>query len=317
MYEDGLTAGNNALKHLKAKMTLDFNGQSKSKKVSNLLASPDLNICTLASPELERIIIQQNGMVTTTPTPTQFLFPKSVSEEQEAYARGFVDALAELHKTGNPMDDEMKSEDGTPALSAAQMTTMTTLQPVQAMTAGTTAMSVAQSQHLSQAQQSSAITTGGYNYTTTTSLPAISQAPMPTVVSSQQPEIMMDLSRTSSPALMQQHPPTHHRVMQLKEEPQMVPNCNSPPMSPINMEVQEAVKLDRKRARNRVAARKCRFRKLERISKLEDRVKELTGQKNELAANASQLKDQVARLKQQIMEHVNSGCKVMLNSNLL
>lgn len=301
------------LKQMKSKMTLDFNGQPKVKKIGNLLASPDLNICTLASPELERIIIQQNGMVTTTPTPTQFLFPKSVSEEQEAYARGFVDALAELHKTGmeEATGDEESSEG--PVSSQPSSTTMTTLQPVQSMNAGTSAVSVAQSQHL--------VSSSGYSFTTTTSLPttlAQAQAPMPTVVSNHQSDMMMDVSRTSSPALMQQpQQPAHQRVMQLKEEPQMVPNYNTPPMSPINLEHQEAQKLDRKRARNRVAARKCRYRKLERIAKLEDRVKELTGQKNDLAASATQLKDQVARLKQQIMEHVNSGCKVMLNSNLL
>lgn len=309
MYEDGMKSL--MAKQLKSKMTLDFNGQPKSKKIANLLASPDLNICTLASPELERIIIQQNGMVTTTPTPTQFLFPKSVTEEQEAYARGFVDALAELHKTG-ASDEEDDDDEGEMQTSSAPapVTTMTTLQPVQAMQPGASAMSVARSHHMPIATPQ---ISNGYDYSLPP-LPALTQAPMPTVVTNQQPE-MMDLSRTSSPALMQL--PTNQRLMQLKEEPQIVPNYNTPPLSPINMVHQECQKIDRKRARNRVAARKCRYRKLERISKLEDRVKELTDQKDDLANNASSLKDQVARLKQQIMEHVNSGCKVMLNSNLL
>lgn len=309
MYEE---VGNKAVNQLKSKMTLDFNGQAKSKKLNNLLASPDLNICTLASPELERIIIQQNGMVTTTPTPTQFLFPRSVTEEQEAYARGFVDALAELHKTD---PEEEGAENSMPATSSnlPVSNTMTTLQPVMSMP-GMSAVSVAQSQHIPSQPQVS-----NYSFTTTTALPTAVSAPMPTVVSSQQPEMLstMDMSRTSSPVVMQQPQPGHQRVMELKEEPQTVPCYNTPPMSPINMEVQERCKLDRKRARNRVAARKCRYRKLERISRLEDRVKDLTGQKNDLANNATQLREQVARLKQQIMEHVNSGCKVMLNSNLL
>ena len=30
--------------------------------------------------------------------PTQVLFPRSVTEEQEAYARGFLDALVELQR---------------------------------------------------------------------------------------------------------------------------------------------------------------------------------------------------------------------------
>lgn len=304
---------NGSLKQLKSKMTLDFNGSGRPKKISNLLSSPDLNICTLASPELERIIIQQNGMVTTTPTPTQFLFPKAVTEEQEAYARGFINALEELKSAEKPYED--LSSDAQSSDAHFMSHEMTTLQPVQAILPNTNAVSVAQSHQLMNPMQSS------YSYTTTTTVPGnimssmSSHAPMPTVVSSQQD--MMDLSRTSSPAMMQQQQNPHHRIMQLKEEPQTVPCYNTPPMSPVNMVVQERIKVERKRSRNRVAARKCRYRKLERISRLEDRVKDLVGQKNDLATNATQLRDQVARLKQQIMEHVNSGCKVMLNSNLL
>lgn len=80
----GLKLENNQVNQLKRKMTLDFNSGSKTKqqKVTNLLASPDLNMLKLASPELEKMIIQANGMVTTTPTPTQFIFPKHVTEEQ-------------------------------------------------------------------------------------------------------------------------------------------------------------------------------------------------------------------------------------------
>lgn len=298
LYDENNMNGN--VKQLKSKMTLDFNGSGKSKKLNNLLSSPDLNICTLASPELERIIIQQNGMVTTTPTPTQFLFPKAVTEEQEAYARGFINALEELKS----------QENSTPAPpTSTSSTEMTTLQPVQAIQPETTAVSVAQSQHdmnvMSMQQPTS------YAFTTTTSLPG-NAAPMPTVVSHVQSDLSTDISRTSSPAMMQPQ-----GLMRLKEEPQTVPCYNTPPMSPVDMENQERIKVDRKRARNRVAARKCRFRKLERISRLEDRVADLTGQKNQLAQNATQLREQVARLKQQIMEHVNSGCKLMLNSSLL
>ena len=110
------------------------------------------------------------------------------------------------------------------------------------------------------------------------------------------------------------------RLMQLKQEedPQTVPCLgNTPPVSPINMEDQERIKLERKRERNRVAARKCRTRKLERISRLEDRVDELKGQNSDLSKTANNLREQVARLKQQIMEHVNGGCQLMISQNLL
>merc|ERR1712203_99434 len=53
-------------------------------------------------------------------------------------------------------------------------------------------------------------------------------------------------------------------------------------ITPINMESQEKIKLERKRMRNRLAASKCRKRKLERISQLELKVKDLKGENSEL-----------------------------------
>lgn len=52
-------------------------------------------------------------------------------------------------------------------------------------------------------------------------------------------------------------------LRQIKEEPQIQSfQPSSPQMSPIDMESQEKIKLERKRQRNRVAASKCRKRKL-------------------------------------------------------
>ena len=85
-------------------------------------------------------------------------------------------------------------------------------------------------------------------------------------------------------------------------------------MSPIDMEDQERIKLERKRQRNRVAASKCRRRKLERIARLEDKVKILKGENNELATVVVKLKQQVCGLKEQVMEHVQCGCQIMLTS---
>uniref|UniRef100_A0A671MP72 Transcription factor Jun n=1 Tax=Sinocyclocheilus anshuiensis TaxID=1608454 RepID=A0A671MP72_9TELE len=65
----------------------------------------------------------------------------------------------------------------------------------------------------------------------------------------------------------------------------------------------ERIKAERKRMRNRVAASKCRKRKLERISRLEDKVKTLKSQNSELASTANMLREQVAQLKQKVMNH--------------
>lgn len=90
----------------------------------------------------------------------------------------------------------------------------------------------------------------------------------------------------------------------------------SPPLSPIDMESQERIKAERKRLRNRIAASKCRKRKLERIARLEDRVKGLKTQNAELAASAGALREQVARLKQKVMKHVHGGCQLMLTQQM-
>ncbi|XP_014474437.1 PREDICTED: transcription factor AP-1 [Dinoponera quadriceps] len=263
-YEDGSAYGmvsrENNVGQLKRNLTLDLNGcqrqgpQAKRPRLvgplpsalnnvtPTILGSPDLNMLKLGSPELEKLIMaQQDGLVTGLPTPTtQILFPKTVTEAQELYARGFVDALNELHHSDS--SQEPGSTHGA---------TYTTLEPPGSVQNST------------------------------------------------------DSSSTMSQGLVQ-----------VKDEPQTVPSVSSsPPMSPIDMENQEKIKLERKRQRNRVAASKCRRRKLERISRLEDKVKVLKGENNELTAVVVKLKEHVCRLKEQVMDHVHSGCAIMINDH--
>ena len=80
----------------------------------------------------------------------------------------------------------------------------------------------------------------------------------------------------------------------------------------LNMGDQEGMKLERKRARNRIAARKCRTRKLERISRLEEKVADLKNRNNDLLQHATSLNEQVVQLKQQIMDHMKTGCQIMM-----
>jgi len=288
-----------AVQKLKSNMTLDFNSQPKAKKqkVGGVLGSPDLNLLKLASPELEKMIIQQNGMVTTTPTPTQFIFPKYVTEEQEAYARGFVDALAELH--GNSDGSEM------PPQAQTQGQAVSCSMNINSNITSLSSMPNPTSVYDSISSTTTMSTVAPTCMSTTTSLPG---TVLPATSTNQ--NTCMLPNRTQSPLVAEPQ-----RLVRVKEEPQTVPCLgNTPPLSPINMESQEIIKLERKRARNRVAARKCRTRKLERIARLEERVTDLKDQNTKLATTANTLRDQVCRLKQQIMEHVNSGCQVMMSS---
>merc|ERR1712203_690628 len=90
------------------------------------------------------------------------------------------------------------------------------------------------------------------------------------------------------------------------------PNNKLLGMNPIDMVSQEKIKLERKRQRNRLAASKCRKRKLERIGQLELEVKDLKGENSELANVVKKLKESVYSLKREVMEHAKSGCQINL-----
>ncbi|XP_043941464.1 transcription factor AP-1 [Protopterus annectens] len=286
--------GYNNHKILKQNMTLNLSDPSSSikphlrNKNDDILTSPDVGLLKLASPELERLIIQSsNGLITTTPTPTQFMCPKNVTDEQEGFADGFVKALAELHNQ-NTMPI---------VTSAAPQPVSSGMTPVSSMAC-----------------------TSVYNASLHPDPPVYAN------LNSFNPNAISTTSTYTGNSMG--FPPQHHinpqmsvqhpRLQALKEEPQTVPEMpgETPPLSPIDMESQERIKAERKRMRNRIAASKCRKRKLERIARLEDKVKTLKAQNSELASTANMLREQVAQLKQKVMNHVNSGCQLMLTQQL-
>ncbi|KAK5869978.1 hypothetical protein PBY51_024650 [Eleginops maclovinus] len=292
-----------ALKHNMTLNLVDPTGTLKPHlraKASDVLTSPDVGLLKLASPELERLIIQSsNGLITTTPTPTQFMCPKNVTDEQEGFAEGFVRALAELHHQHMP---------GTLNVTSASQTSVNTSLPTVSSVAGATVYNSNNNNNNTAMRSDSPVyedldtfnpaisTVSAPNYTTTAPVMSFSAA------APQLPIYGQPSSRLSA----------------LKEEPQTVPEMpgETPPLSPINMENQERIKAERKRMRNRIAASKCRKRKLERISRLEDKVKNLKSQNSELSSTANVLREQVAQLKQKVMNHVNSGCQLMLTQQL-
>merc|ERR1711936_908760 len=79
-----------------AGLSLDLNSASakRNKQVQSLLTSPDVQMLKLTSPELEKFLIQNPTLAT--PTPSGYIFPKSVTEEQAMYAKGFEEALEHL-----------------------------------------------------------------------------------------------------------------------------------------------------------------------------------------------------------------------------
>lgn len=86
-------------------------------------------------------------------------------------------------------------------------------------------------------------------------------------------------------------------------------------VSPIDMETQELIKLERKRLRNRLAASKCRKKKLEKISVLNDQVNELAAHNESLVSTIDQLKATVRALKSIVDEHTRRGCLIVQTCN--
>jgi ABC-type phosphate transport system auxiliary subunit len=97
-------------------------------------------------------------------------------------------------------------------------------------------------------------------------------------------------------------------------------------IQPVNMEVQERIKLDRKRERNRVAATKCRHRKLEKIETLEQTVKNLQDQNSNLKQERNNLSAELDALKNEIqqqnapalneqMRHILQQCDTIHHTN--
>ncbi|XP_053711841.1 transcription factor JunB-like isoform X1 [Synchiropus splendidus] len=256
--------------------------------------SAEVGSLKLASPELERLIIQNsNGLITTTPTPSQYLYNRGITEEQEGFAEGFVKALDDLHKMNHMAPPNVSIGAGGVSCSASVFGSTMPPEPLEYTTLNSCATN---------AGMSSAVS---YPSTTISYLPhhQYHQHPQPVAHGSHH-------FQHSGAGIHAQ------RFAGLKEEPQTVPDMlssdSSPPMSPVDLENQERMKAERKRLRNRLAASKCRRRKLERIARLEDKVKLLKSDNAGLSNTATLLREQVAQLKQKVMTHVSSGCQLML-----
>merc|ERR1712141_134222 len=102
-------------------LTLDLNSASpKKNKVQNLLTSPDVQMLKLTSPELEKFLSQNPSLAT--PTPSGYVFPKSVTEEQMQYAKGFEEALEKIKYQENfgPNTDTVTAANTLVPLSSGQ-----------------------------------------------------------------------------------------------------------------------------------------------------------------------------------------------------
>jgi len=265
-------------------LDLDTASQSRRSKVQHLLTSPDVQMLKLTSPELEKFLVQNPSLATPTPSGI-YNFPKSVTEEQYNYVKGFEDAL-----------EQVKQAD------SSQSEAATTL-------AG---LSAAVVNHFSNQGQSQSGEGGGGSVSNLSSIPSL-------VPVDSKPPTMPSPNHESESITVKEEPDDSFLNPDGGPPVSPVPSSSGgysdggmydSNMSPIDMENQEKVKLERKRMRNRMAASKCRKRKLERIAQLDERVKQLKAENADLAAVVKKMKTSVASLKQEVIEHANSGCEI-------
>ncbi|XP_063311413.1 transcription factor Jun-like [Pelobates fuscus] len=305
-------------------------GSSSSPDLSllpNASSTAALNLLKLSPPELEHLLIQaaspglsaasssssapspappsqpQGTPVPPAPGgPHPFLYrnQQMITQEQEGFADGFVKALADLHKQNQLLGAPLSPT----ALAAGSPTSYPahSLLPAGEVPVYTNLSSFnpASAQHSPPLQQAT-------------------QAPY-TAAGSSAGTVLLHF-----PGL-----PRPHTVRGPLDEPQTVPDVSQggaqgggttagssagdsgsqPSLSPIDLETQERIKAERKRLRNRIAASKCRKRKLERIARLEEKVKVLKSQNSDLASTASLLREQVSQLKHKVLSHVTNGCQI-------
>lgn len=254
-------------------LTLDLNAASNSKKskiaAQHILTSPDVQKLKLSSPELAEFLTRNPTLATPTPSGGNYIFPKTVTEEQERYVQGFEDALKNLQTTTST-----KNEPNNTAIETIERATA-------AHSSRTSNVKNASPQRPSSSASGS--------------MDSASDLRIKEELDDELDDEDFDEDDDYSDEEQQQKPKGRKRSLN---------------MNPIDMASQEKIKLERKRMRNRLAASKCRKRKLERISQLEIKVKDLKGENAELANVVKKLKESVYTLKQEVIQHANNGCQI-------
>jgi transcription factor AP-1 len=292
--------------------------KARLRTAPEILTSPDVQMLKLTSPQLAEFLTRNPTLATPTPSGG-YQFPTTVTAEQELYVRGFEEALKNKHASAQQGSN---AGSNTPA-------------QILAIEKATAAFK----QHQQQQQQASI---------PIASLPVtIQQQVLPTTIASAAvPTIAMSsaVSTLSEPSSTNSRPSSsasgsyddsasdYLPTVVVKQEPETDNTVGyAPPVgtavrstrgkarkhssrgigiSPIDMESQEVIKLERKRLRNRLAASKCRKRKLERISNLDEKVADLKEENGELMSIVKRLKGSICNLKQEVMEHVQHGCQI-------
>merc|ERR1712110_589014 len=301
--------------------------KARLKTAPEILTSPDVQMLKLTSPQLAEFLTRNPSLATPTPSGG-YQFPTTVTAEQELYVRGFEEALKNKHASAS-QHQVFASAANTPAqILAIEKATAAFKQHQQQQTLPTTlAIPVTIQQHPSSTLPSTIAPVG---------IPTIAISSSAASTVSEQSSTNSRPSSSASGSYDDSASDYMSTTVVVKQEPdgdnssgsynsnvttnrgstgrgrakKPLSNLGGVGVAPINMESQEVIKLERKRLRNRLAASKCRKRKLEKISNLDEKVSDLKEENGELMAIVKRLKDSICNLKQEVMEHVQHGCQI-------
>jgi len=317
-------------------MNLDLNSTEQQR--SRTMSLSDLIFDELLSPMKTPGSCRGAASAAMTPTPTQFFFPTSVTAEQEAYASGFARALEEIYHSERQLASQSKmvTADNTLTTTSSQLVTLNNVPRFSSLPSppsyslatsgicssvlwpGSKAVDMVRNTPSSHTQPATSYlsyfpTENCFNSSVVThpdSSNVFTQFPLQTlsskVVNCDQhlnwhvPGSFSDASSTSTAA----------------------DNCSSlsaaadstvsSSLTQVNLDEQDQWRLERKRAKNRVAAARCQTRKLERITRLQEKVQELRDNNARLNRTAVELRNHVSALRKQILMHTERGCRMMI-----
>lgn len=283
---------------------------------SKLLFGERLDI-GLSTPEVTNLLtgVESSLVTSQAPTPSRFVRGAGVTTEQEMYARGFLEALDEL-RTENRQPEAMAPTDLKLDSSNSRMNGALSRSSMHHST-----HNLASSSHFISGPNPSleavapTYVTATMDYIPNIAPPSHSEPSSvyasshsfvpntytPPVINHFAP--MMDYNSYSSQQPPSQASDSGLPTQMMKELQRVVP---------ADIKTQEQMKVERKKARNRIAASKCRQRRLLRESDLQGKVRILKEHNHELNNEVTGLKLQINNLKKALIQHMKGGCQVNL-----
>lgn len=287
---------------------LDYRHLKESNQ--KLLFNDRLTAPDISTPDVTTLLtgVEHSLITSQAPTPSRFL-RGDVTTEQEMYARGFLEALDELHTVGSRQPEAMAPAELKLVSSSSRSVVHHSSQEL-----------ASSSQYISGPNPSleavaPTYVTATMDYIPNLAPPSHSEASRvyvstnsfvpntytPSVVNHFAPAPMLDYNGYSAPISSHSQSSSALPNQMMKELRRVVP---------ADIKTQEQMKVERKKARNRIAASKCRVRRLQRESDLQGKVRVLREHNQELNHEVTGLKVQIGNLKKALVQHMKGGCQV-------